>query len=95
MMIMSDSVRHPSHYNSGRVEVIEFIEDQNLSFHLANSLKYICRAGKKDPKKYTEDLQKAIWYIERAIEINKENPKRPNEMDPRWISPSICTNTEE
>lgn len=61
------AVEHPTYYNAGRIEVIDFIEDQNLGFHLGNAVKYICRAGKKDPDKTSEDLKKAIWYIERYI----------------------------
>ena len=65
---VSDPVNHPSHYTAGRIEVIDFLEDQNLPFHLANALKYICRAGKKDRNKTKKDLQKAVWYINRYIE---------------------------
>lgn len=65
--VQNDSVNHPSHYTSGKIEVIDFIEDQKLDFHLANALKYICRAGKKDPTKTKEDLEKAVWYIQRYI----------------------------
>ena len=65
---VSDPVNHPSHYTAGRIEVIEFLEDQNLPFHLANALKYICRAGKKDSAKTAEDLRKAVWYLNRYIE---------------------------
>lgn len=80
---MSDQVKHPQHYNSGKFEVIEVIEDQGLGFHLGNAIKYICRAGKKNPDKFVEDLKKAIWYLERRIEIEKESPRRPNDMNPR------------
>lgn len=62
-----DPVNHPSHYTSGKIEVIDFIEDKGLSFHLGNAVKYIARAGKKDPAKTVEDLQKAIWYLGREI----------------------------
>ena len=64
-----DPINHPRHYTSGRIEVIEFIEDQKLPFHLSTALKYICRAGKKDPTKTTEDLEKAVWYIKRYIRL--------------------------
>lgn len=64
---MNDPVNHPSHYCSGNIEVIDFIEDQHLSYHLGNAVKYICRAGKKDPEKTIEDLKKAEWYVHRAI----------------------------
>ena len=61
-------VDHPSHYNTGKIEVIDFLEDHKLGFHLGNSVKYICRAGYKDPEKTKEDLEKAIWYIRRYID---------------------------
>jgi hypothetical protein len=80
---MSESVNHPKHYITGRIEVIEFIEDKNLGFHLGNAVKYISRAGLKDPAKLTEDLEKAIWYIRRKIEISNPNPRRPNAMNRR------------
>ena len=65
--VAGDPVNHPSHYTSGKIEVIDFIEDQKLDFHLANALKYICRAGKKNKDKTKEDLEKAVWYINRYI----------------------------
>lgn len=80
-----DSVNHPSHYNSGKIEVIEAIEDWKLGMHLGNAVKYIARAGKKNPQKLDEDIQKAIWYLRRFLEIKKENPKRPNEMPNQLI----------
>lgn len=63
-----DAVNHPSHYASGQIEVIDFIEDKGLSFHLGNVVKYIARAGKKDPTKTVEDLKKAVWYLTREIQ---------------------------
>lgn len=69
----NDPVNHPSHYTSGKIEVIDFIEDQGFGFHLANAVKYICRAGKKDPSKELEDLEKAVWYINRYISYKKNN----------------------
>lgn len=78
-------VSHPAHYNSGKIEVIEFIEDQRLNFSRGNAVKYIARAGKKDPTKEIEDLEKAAWYILREAEILKAAQegravKRPNDM---------------
>lgn len=77
---VADKVNHPTHYNTGKIEVIEFIEDQHLGFNLGNALKYISRAGKKDPAKTVEDLEKAIWYARREIALLKGNPPRPNAM---------------
>lgn len=62
-----DAVNHPLHYTSGKIETIDFIEDQGLNFHRGNAVKYIVRAGKKDPEKEIEDLKKAAWYINREI----------------------------
>lgn len=63
-----DPVNHPSHYTDGQIEVIDYIEDKKLGYHLGNAVKYISRAGKKDPEKEVEDLQKAVWYINRKIQ---------------------------
>lgn len=68
MIKMSDSVNHPSHYNQGQFEVIDVIDDWNLDFCLGNAIKYIGRAGHKDNTKTKEDLEKAIWYIQRYID---------------------------
>ena len=65
---MSDTVNHPSYYTDGKIEVIEYIEDKKLGYCLGNAIKYISRAGKKDPAKEIEDLRKADWYINRRIQ---------------------------
>lgn len=80
-------VAHPPHYNSGRVEVIEGIEEWDLGFHLGNAVKYIARCGKKDPEKWEEDIEKAIWYLRRYVEIRRakevgRTPIKPNSMTP-------------
>ena len=64
---MIDIVNQPPHYTAGNFETIEVIEDWDLNYHLGNAVKYISRAGKKDPSKYAEDLKKAVWYINREI----------------------------
>lgn len=64
---ITNAIDHPSHYNRGKIEVIDFIEDQGLSFHLGNVIKYITRAGSKGDK--LEDLKKAQWYLARYIEL--------------------------
>ena len=68
-MKINNAVDHPSYYNQGRIEVIDYIEDKNLGFHLGNAVKYISRAGHKDPSKTIEDIKKAIWYLERYIQL--------------------------
>lgn len=67
-----DPVNRPAHYADSKIEVIDYIEDKKLGFCLGNAIKYISRAGKKDPDKEVEDLKKAIWYVERRIKELEE-----------------------
>lgn len=65
-----DMVNAPPHYG-GKVETIEGIQaalgnDAFIAYCRGQVLKYAWRAGKKgDP---IEDLEKAIWYANRAIQ---------------------------
>lgn len=74
---MSTNVNHPSHYNVGKIEVIDFIEDQALDFHLGNAVKYICRAECKGEP--VEDLRKAIWYLNRQISLWSPSEQKGSE----------------
>lgn len=67
-------VDHPSHYGgeTNTYEAIKVIEAWRLGFNLGNTIKYICRAGKKDQSKLLQDLKKAKWYLDREIS-NLEN----------------------
>lgn len=65
---MSSAVDHPSHYCNGKIECIDYIQDQKLNFCRGNAIKYIVRAGLKDPEKEIEDLEKAIFYLKREID---------------------------
>jgi len=70
-----ERVDHPSHYNQGQIEVIDYIEDIGMGedFCAGNAIKYISRYKYKD--KPLQDLQKAKWYVERLISYyeNKTN----------------------
>lgn len=68
LVIMSnDNINHPAHYTRFRgIEVIQLTEQ--LNFCRGNAVKYIARAGAKDPAAEIEDLSKAIWYLQREIE---------------------------
>lgn len=61
-----DPVNHPKHYTEhpSGVECIQITE--HMGFNLGNALKYIWRADLKNNA--IEDLQKAVWYINREIE---------------------------
>ena len=73
---MSDQINHPTHYGgeNNPYEAIKVIEAWRLGFCIGNAVKYISRAGKKDPNRYIEYLEKAAWYISREIE-NLKNGK--------------------
>lgn len=61
-------VNHPPHYGGDTTyEVIKVIDAWDLGFSLGNCVKYIARAGKKDPAKELEDLEKARFYLEHRI----------------------------
>ena len=60
-----DMVNHPKHYNVKGFEVIDIIDAFNLNFNMGNALKYLLRADRKGNK--VQDLQKAIWYLQREI----------------------------
>jgi hypothetical protein len=60
-----DQVNHPPHYMMVGVEAIDITEQFN--FNRGNAMKYIIRAGKKDPNKEVEDLRKAQFYLDREI----------------------------
>ena len=67
---MTDPVNHPSHYTTYPVEVIQLTAWMN--FCRGNAVKYIARAGLKDPEKEIEDLKKAAWYISYEIDRLEE-----------------------
>lgn len=65
-----EQVNHPEHYRFGKdneYEAIKVIDAWGLGFSLGNTVKYISRAGKKDPTKVLEDLKKAKFYLEHHI----------------------------
>lgn len=70
IQISENNVNHPSHYKRGGIEVIDAIEAWGFGegFNKGNAIKYIVRAGHKDPDAEIEDLEKAKWYLEREIE---------------------------
>ena len=76
-----DNVNHPAHYTYGSIEVIDVIEGLDLPYHLGNAVKYIARAGRKDPSKTEEDLRKAIWYINRYITFLGKQKKGGSDVD--------------
>lgn len=73
-----DPINHPRHYTAyNGLEVIDLTEQ--LNFNRGNAVKYIARAGLKNPATELEDLAKAHWYIERELaRVEKEQAKDAN-----------------
>ena len=75
-----DLVNHPSHYETGKFECIEVMEealgrDVVKGFCIGNAFKYLYRAKRKNG---LEDLKKAQWYLNRVISMEDED----NTTDP-------------
>lgn len=72
LITQTDTVNSPSHYNQTNIEAIDIIEDvtagyqSNVKYHIGNTIKYLIRAPFKNNT--VEDLKKAAWYVNRAIE---------------------------
>ena len=72
-----DSVNHPAHYESGKYECIDVMtealgEDVTKGFCLGNAFKYIYRCKRKHDTP-VEDAQKALWYLQKFLELEGEN----------------------
>ena len=72
---MFDAVQHPSHYTTGKIEVIDYIKDklspeEFRGYIKGNILKYISREAHKNGN---EDLKKAEWYLNHYINSMEEN----------------------
>lgn len=83
-----DPVNHPVHYGgeNNLYEAIKVIQawlgDQGVvAFDIGNALKYICRAGHKDPAKVSEDLTKAQWYLRHATTVLDQHAGRMEAND--------------
>lgn len=68
-------IDHPPHYNAGKIEPIEAIEDWQLNFLLGNTVKYIARHNHKGSP--LSDLEKAHWYLTREISNRKKTQCNP------------------
>ncbi len=73
---MEEKVNNPTHYHPGTYEAIKVINAWGLGFSLGNVLKYISRAGRKNGSSELEDLKKAQWYLNSAIQDLEERQKQ-------------------
>lgn len=70
---MNDCVNHPSHYEIGKFECIEVMEETQgveavKNFCICNAFKYLYRHANKNG---LEDIEKARWYLDKYIELSK------------------------
>lgn len=70
-----DLVNHPSHYETGKFECIDVMEealgrDVVKDFCIGNAFKYLYRAKRKNG---LEDLKKARWYLDRVISMEDDD----------------------
>lgn len=79
---MKEMVNNPAHYGgkNNQYEAIKVIDAWGLGFSLGNTIKYISRAGKKNPAAELEDLKKAKWYLEHHIQ-NLEKIKEQSDFN--------------
>lgn len=73
-----DMVNHPNHYGGkdAQFEHIKVVEALGWNYWLGNATKYIWRAGKKNPAKAIEDLEKAAFYLNAEIERLKRQQEK-------------------
>ena len=60
-----DVVKMPEHYTSGKYECIEVMED----VFGTETVKSFCLCNQR--KNGVEDLKKAVWYINKLIELTE------------------------
>lgn len=71
----SDQVNHPQHYETNGIECFDAIrasqgDDAAVNFAVCNAFKYIWRNQHKENQ--IQDLEKAIWYLNKAVDILKD-----------------------
>ena len=73
-----DNVNRPAHYNTGKYESIDvMVETQGIdavkNFCICNAFKYIYRHRFKNG---IEDIKKAIWYLNKYVELEESNESK-------------------
>ena len=82
VVIMKEEINHPDRYNSNGYECIDVMEaifglEAVKAFCKLNAFKYIWRSDKKG---HTEDVEKAIWYLNKYVELEEQgNEKQSSE----------------
>ena len=74
-----DDVNHPEHYTQYTFEAIDIIDEVapkypiEVAVEIGNAIKYLLRAPFKG--RLIQDLNKAVWYINRAIDNLEKSEK--------------------
>lgn len=73
----NQNVKHPSHYEQGGMQILDvwkslYSKEEFVGFCRSCVDKYVVRAGKKDPDKLLEDLNKARVYLNWIIEAKEK-----------------------
>lgn len=81
---MPDNVNHPAHYETNGIECIDAMVasqgiDSVMNYCLCNAFKYIWRCQHKDNCR--EDIQKAIWYLNKYVELDSKRHKSESYID--------------
>ncbi|WP_432268751.1 DUF3310 domain-containing protein [Catenibacterium mitsuokai] len=68
-----DCINHPSHYETGKYECIDVMEETQgveavKNFCICNAFKYLYRHSNKNG---LEDIKKAQWYLNKYIELSE------------------------
>ncbi len=76
--IETDNVNHPSHYETGKYQCIDVMEETQgkealKDFCICNAFKYIYRHRHKNG---LEDVKKAVWYLNKYIELSEKDENR-------------------
>lgn len=66
---MTQHVHHPDHYQLNGLECIDVVE--HFDFVVGNIIKYAWRAGLKPGNSRLQDLEKCLWYAQRAVDREK------------------------
>lgn len=73
-IVANESKINPEYYKGSAMA--DYVSDFNLNFDLGNVIKYVSRAGKKCGESAIEDLTKAKWYLDHAIDCFHKDLER-------------------
>lgn len=79
---LKEEINHPSRYKGGKYECIDvmldvFGKEAVKHFCLLNAFKYIWR---QEHKGGTEDIKKAVWYLNKCIELEESEVKNETQI---------------